>query len=434
MGKLLENAYLNGAEKKLAETESREPVYVKLSAFDLQKEIAKLKNLSESDPTNLSWLKGVSKCVPQAAIEDACLARDRWLFPKKGVKRAGKPKFQNRRNQTTGVRFSDGTGGIRITEHAVRLPILGEIKLSYSAREQAIQGTYTSASLTIQDGKMYVSVFIERPKETQPESDTNPMPTLGIDVGCRVTVSCSDGTTYNHPESLERSAKREHKLKLAIARKQRAAMKKRQNKPYAKCERREPEGRRITLARKKLKKACNKTARIRKDSCRQIAASIAKNHKIVACENLRVTNMMKAKKGKGRAAKAGLNRCLANAAFAMILSCLDWSLTKNGGTLIRVAPHNTSRTCSSCGWTYNIKKSTVFKCADCGLQIDRDLNASINILERGCSYVALGCEETKNARDPRGGELVDTSQTAMGGAGNARDPVAHSEVALKCDQ
>ena len=69
---------------------------------------------------------------------------------------------------------------------------------------------------------------------------------------------------------------------------------------------------------------------------------------------------------------------------------LEWKAELYGREIIRVNPKDTSKTCSNCGYVnHELKLSDrVFKCPVCGLKIDRDLNASINILKKGMKEIA----------------------------------------------
>ncbi len=67
-------------------------------------------------------------------------------------------------------------------------------------------------------------------------------------------------------------------------------------------------------------------------------------------------------------------------------------MEETGKKLIKVNPKNTSKTCSKCK---KVKKSLtlsdrIFECENCGLKINRDYNASLNILERGKKLISVG--------------------------------------------
>ncbi len=70
---------------------------------------------------------------------------------------------------------------------------------------------------------------------------------------------------------------------------------------------------------------------------------------------------------------------------------MEWKGALYGREIIRVDPKDSSKTCSNCGYVnHELKLSDrVFKCPVCGMKMDRDLNASINILKRGLERIVL---------------------------------------------
>ena len=110
--------------------------------------------------------------------------------------------------------------------------------------------------------------------------------------------------------------------------------------------------------------------------------------------------MTRRRKGKGRAAKAGLNRAILDSGMLRLRSLLIYKMPLHGGRLDAVNPAHTSRTCSRCGARNDPGSSKIYKCADCGLVADRDDNASQNIL------VAPSCGVTPGESSTRRGAAV----------------------------
>jgi putative transposase len=85
-----------------------------------------------------------------------------------------------------------------------------------------------------------------------------------------------------------------------------------------------------------------------------------------------------------------LARSIADASWSRFVSMLDYKVEKTGGHLVRVDPRNTSQKCSGCREL--VPKSLAVRthaCPFCGLAIDRDYNASLNILRAGIGAGAL---------------------------------------------
>ena len=102
---------------------------------------------------------------------------------------------------------------------------------------------------------------------------------------------------------------------------------------------------------------------------------------LIAVEDLKVSNMVR---------HPTLARSISDASWSRFVSMLDYKAEKAGGYLIRVDPRNTTQKCSGCGKL--VPKSLAartHRCPSCGLVIDRDHNASLNILRAGIGAGAL---------------------------------------------
>ena len=82
--------------------------------------------------------------------------------------------------------------------------------------------------------------------------------------------------------------------------------------------------------------------------------------------------------------KSGLNRSILEQRWGYFVQLLRYKAARAGGSVERVRPHNTSKTCSGCGWKHpDLSLETrVSDCEQCGLSLDRDHNAAINIRNR----------------------------------------------------
>jgi putative transposase len=142
----------------------------------------------------------------------------------------------------------------------------------------------------------------------------------------------------------------------------------------------------------------------RRDYLHKVSTAISKNHAMVCIENLQVRNMSKSAAGSldapGRSvrAKSSLNRSILDQAWHEFRRQLQYKLGWNGGILIVVPPHHTSRQCPACGYTAaaNRKTQAQFRCVECGYRENADLVGAINVLARGHRVAA--CGETSPAR------------------------------------
>lgn len=96
--------------------------------------------------------------------------------------------------------------------------------------------------------------------------------------------------------------------------------------------------------------------------------------------------------GKMVKQKAGLNRAILDQGWGEFRRQLNYKVSWNGGILLVVAPHNTSRTCPYCGYASKDNRPTRarFLCVDCGYENHADVVGAMNVLERGYRLLACG--------------------------------------------
>ena len=181
----------------------------------------------------------------------------------------------------------------------------------------------------------------------------------GVDVGIGKLLTASDGWFIPNPKPLERALTRIRILHRALSRKVVGS--------------RNWEKTRIRLAR-----AYEHLVNFRRDLYFKTGGYLAVNYDVVIMEDIQARQLI----GK---ADGLLRRRLHDVGFNELRSIIQWQLTKHGKELKLINPMNTSRTSSRCGYVNNdlALGDRVFKCPRCGLVIDRDLNASLNILRLG---------------------------------------------------
>jgi putative transposase len=353
-----------------------------------------------------TWRKALAVEKPDLALVPArvfeYVAEDLergWKGAKNG--RTGSPRF-DRFDPIAGGFAVDGS--IVVSATHIRLPRIGEVRLMPNVRSGAKSGRlpagdYSYVRVVREHGEWFASVVRE---VLEPVRVTNMTPTIGLDPGIRKLATLSDGTRFENPRSLEQVAVKAEKARLDIARKQRAADKK--VGPRKKGERR-IRSKRLTRARRKLGKQLKRAADIRKSAINHATSAIAALHAVVAVEDTQVLNMTRRRKGRGRAAKAALNRRILDAAPGMLLRILDQKLRDRcGGGVIRVHAAYTSQDCSRCGSRNDCGSNEIYTCAACGLVIDRDVNAANNILARA-RVVAAGWSSTEKSAWEQGKTL-----------------------------
>jgi len=206
-------------------------------------------------------------------------------------------------------------------------------------------------------GKWYASFSVKQESVTiQPEKTGN---SIGIDAGLLHLLAMSDGTVVDPPKFLKKGEKRIKKAQRNLSRKKKGS----NNRKKAKIN--------LSKQRQKVKTQ-------REDFAHKLSNQMVKNNDLMAFEDLNITGMMK---------DHHLAKSIADASWSTILQFTTYKAESAGKEVVMVDPGNTSRTCSNCGYrTQELKLSRrVFRCDHCGFEIDRDLNAAINIPNRSLS-------------------------------------------------
>jgi putative transposase len=177
----------------------------------------------------------------------------------------------------------------------------------------------------------------------------------GIDMGLKEFLTESDGNRVANPGHLRKAEKRLKKLHRRLSRTQKKSSNRKK-------------------ARKALALAYLKVSRQREDFARKTASTLISSHDLIAYEHLKIANLVKNRK---------LSKSISDASWGRFLTWLNYYGHVHDIPVIAVEPAFTSQDCSTCGT--RVKKSLSVRthiCSGCGLVLDRDHNAAINILAK----------------------------------------------------
>ena len=211
----------------------------------------------------------------------------------------------------------------------------------------------TNFTISRENNKYYISFTFYTDIESKETTES-----VGIDLGIKDFVICSDGTVYPNMRFYEKSLR---KLKIS---QRRLSKKQKGSKNREK-------------ARLKVSKQHKKVKNQRNDYQHKISRELADNFNTICLETLNVKNMVKNKK---------LAKVISDVSWSSFVSKLDYKIAENQGKIVKIDRfYPSSKTCSNCG---NVKETLslserIYHCNECGFTIDRDLNASINILKTG---------------------------------------------------
>ena len=271
-------------------------------------------------------------------------------FPKFKSKKKSKPSFYN---DTFKIKF--------IPTH-VQLEKIGKIKLS--EKDKIPQGKYMNPRLTYDGLKWYLSISIEIEDEIKPILNNL---SIGIDLGVKDLAILSNGIIYNNINKSKKVKKIEKKLKRLQRKTSRKYEKNKQGNKFIKTKN-------INKYENKIRKIHKKLTNIRTDYIQKVTTEIVKiKPSQIVMEILDIKGMMKNKH---------LVKYIQQQKLYEFKTLIKYKSNKYGINFIEVDRwYPSSKTCSECGYIKSklSLKEREFICEDCGIVIDRDLNAAINL-------------------------------------------------------
>ena len=275
------------------------------------------------------------------------LGYNNFFAKRKAGLRAGLPRFR-KYGRYKSVTYPQS--GFRVEGNRLILSKIGNIRI-----RQHRELPEKIKTLTVKrnpSGRWYAcfSCIVEtRPRE-------KPLEDVGIDVGLHSYAVLSDGTRIENPRLYRESERRLTHLQREISRKNRGS-------------------RNWVKAKTRVATLHEKIGNRRTDFLHKASRKIADTYETVYVEDLKISNMVR-------------NHCLAksinDAGWGRFIGMIAYKAESAGGQLIKVNPGGTTQECSRCG--EQVKKTLskrVHECPYCGLVMDRDLNAALNILARG---------------------------------------------------
>ena len=274
----------------------------------------------------------------------------------------GFPRYKCKSNPVQSY-TTNNQNTIYIKDSYIKLPKLKSLVKIKLHRE--IKGIIKSVTISKNNLDHYfVSILCEEEIEELPKTNKN----IGIDLGIKEFATMSDCTKV---ENLKLTKEYEKKLK----REQRKLSKR--CKLAKDSDKKLSDSKNYQKQKKKVAKIHNKIRNKRKDFINKLSTKIINNHDIICIEDLNIKGMLKNHK---------LAKSISDVSWSEFVRQLEYKANWYGRKIVKVPTfYPSSKTCSSCG---NIKETLtlserIYYCECCGLEIDRDYNASINILRKG---------------------------------------------------
>ncbi|AFZ02501.1 RNA-guided endonuclease InsQ/TnpB family protein [Calothrix sp. PCC 6303] len=298
------------------------------------------------------WYKEIHSQVLQEVPKKVEITFDRWLKGDSNGKKSGRPRFKgvNQYKTFTFPQFKHHN----FSSNIITLSKIGNVKVI--VHRQIPDGfDIKTVSVTKKADGYYVTLSLDDKTVPTVKHDFNSDNIVGIDVGLIDFFVTSDNERISAPKFLRKA---ERKLKSA----------------QRKVSRRKKGSNRRKKAIKKLGKQHKKVADTRKDFHFKTAKSLLDKYDAIAVEKLNIKGL----------AKTRLAKSINDAGWGQFISILSNKAENAGLKVISINPNGTSQQCSMCG--HKVKKSLsqrIHNCPVCHTSICRDLNAAINIKNRG---------------------------------------------------
>ena len=317
------------------------------------------------------WWRENSKEAANSGLRALASALSNWSKSRRGKRkgaRVGFPKFKVKDRETP--RFSYSTSGpsegglIKGDAKALWLPRIGRVHCMENVTVRVNGARVLNMTISRRGGRWYAALTVERDDQTMKQAPKGGA--VGIDLGIKDLATLSDGTVIPNPHSLKTGERQLRRAQKALSRKTKGS-------------------KRRAKARERVARLHAHVANRRHDALNKLTTMLSRTYSDISIEDLNVAGMVK---------NHHLAKAVQDASFYELRHQLEYKTAKTGARLHFVDRwYPSSKTCSNCG-SVKAKLSLTertYKCEHCGLVIDRDLNAAINIM------VAGSAPETVNA-------------------------------------
>ena len=316
------------------------------------------------------WWSENSKEAYCSGLRSLASALSNWSKSRK----VGFPKFKSKAGSVPRFAYTTGFKLIEGDPKGLWLPRIGRVHCMENVAERVNGAKVLRMTISKRAGRWYASLTVER--EGEPVVNHPKGGAVGVDLGVKNLATLSDGTVVPNPRYLKKSERKLKRAQQALSRKTKGSN-------------------RRAKAKAKVARLHARVANRRSDALHKLTTRLAREYSDISIEDLNVSGMVK---------NRHLAKSISDAAFGEFRRQLKYKTARSGARLHMVDRwFASSKTCSGCGGVkakLSLAERT-YRCDSCGLTMDRDLNAAINIL------IAGSAPETLNAHGEtvrRGGQ------------------------------
>ncbi|MEW6208105.1 MAG: transposase [Acidobacteriota bacterium] len=337
--------------------ERRSAYRISRTAINYHTQAVQLPDIKEIRPD----LNTVHSQVLQEVLLRLDKAFDAFFRRVKAGEKPGFPRFRSRSRYDS---FTYSQTGFAIEAGKLRLSKIGRVKIKL---HRPIEGKIKTLTITrTATGKWFACFAVEC--EPEPLPVTREM--TGIDCGLKEFAVLSNGEAIENPRFFRTEEKELAKAQRKLSAAKKGSLKRRKR-------------------RKVVARIHERIANKRKDFAHKESRKLANRFGIIVFENLNIRGMLK---------NPRLAKSIADAAWNCLVLFTTYKAENAGRCVVQVNPRNTSQRCSGCGSVVEKDLSVrLHRCSVCGLRLDRDHNAAINILRLGLQSLGVPQAQTIEA-------------------------------------
>jgi putative transposase len=261
----------------------------------------------------------------------------------------GFPRFK-KASRFNSVNYKPGDGA-QVKDNRLYVQNVGLVKVRW--HRELPESKLKNIVVLRKPSGWFVLLQIDLPEQSV-EKSTNPP--AGVDIGITHALALSDGTTFDSPRYLQASLKKLRVFQRAVSRKPRG-------------------GKNRDKAVQRVARLHEHIANQRFDWWHKTTRQLVNDYGAIALEDMSLKFMLR---------NGNLSRSAHDVGLGMFRTMLDYKAIEAGVEIVTVDPQNTSQVCSGCGCkVYKSLSVRIHSCPECGLTLDRDINAAGNILSLG---------------------------------------------------
>ena len=305
------------------------------------------------------WMLEVTKCAVQYAIMDLGQSFENFFRDSK------KFHYPKKRKKFIDDHFSITNDQFKVKDSRIHIPKLGWVRMRESLRFTGCK--MLRATVSRKADRWFVSIACELTELTHlPQAQNQGV--CGVDLGIKSLAVLSDGQVFEGPKSYSANLKRLRRVQRSLSRKQKGS----KNRAKQKVQ---------------VQKLHARIANIRNDALHKLTSYLTSHYHTIVIEDLNVSGMLK---------NHHLARCVADMGFFEFRRQLEYKAELRGNDIVladRFYP--SSKTCHVCGYINSelTLADRQWRCPQCETELDRDLNAAINLKNLAASSAVTACGE-----------------------------------------